>query len=260
MRTTLQIHKLALEFDGLYWHSETAGKDKNYHISKTQKCEEQGLQLIHIFEDEWISKKDICKSIIGSYLNLTTSKISARKCSIQEISNKEIRSFLETNHLQGYVNASKNIVLIYNDEIVAGMTFGKPRYNKQIEWELLRLVTKCDTHIIGGTQKLWRYFQKTYQPQSVVSYCDRRWFTGKIYETLGFTKKVNAKPTYWYTDYDMRFHRSKFTKKLSVKMASKLGHPIDELNNLTERQITKDILGLNRIWDCGQDSWIWYKK
>jgi hypothetical protein len=253
-------HNLAIEFDGLYWHSESIKKDKNYHILKTKKCAEQGIQLIHIFEDEWLKHKNVCKSIIFGLLNKTKIHIPARKCSIQEISNKEMKLFLDTNHLQGHSNASKNIVLLFNNEIVVGMSFGKPRYNKNIEWELLRLATKCNTHIIGGTKKLWNYFLKTVNPTSVVSYCDRRWFTGKIYETLKFIKCAEAKPTYWYTNYYNRFHRSKFTKKHSVKAALLMSnniHSLNELNALTENQITKEILGLDRIWDCGQDTWIW---
>ena len=252
---------LAIEFDGLYWHSENQGKNRNYHFAKSKQCREQKIQLIHIFEDEWTNKKDVCKSIISGYLNKTTQTISARKCTIQEISNKEMKPFLDKNHLQGNTNASKNIVLIYENEIVAGMSFGKPRYNKNIEWELLRLVTKCNTHIIGGTQKLWNHFLKTIQPNSVVSYCDRRWFTGRIYEILKFTKRAEAKPTYWYTDYEKRFHRSKFTKKNAVKTALVLYPELSKENieKYPESQITKDIIGLDRIWDCGQDSWIWRK-
>ena len=79
-------------------------------------------------------------------------------------------------------------------------------------------------------------------------------------ETLGFIKALNAKPTYWYTDYEKRFHRSKFTKKNAVKTALIL-YPelIEDISKYSENQITKDILGLDRIWDCGQDSWVWKK-
>jgi hypothetical protein len=254
----IPTYNLAIEFDGLYWHSESSGKDKNYHITKTRKCEEQGIQLIHIFEDEWLNHKDVCKSIIGGYLNLNNIRIPARKCTLAEVPNSFLKDFLNDNHLQGYVPATKNFVLIYQQEIVAAMTFRKPRYNRNIQWELLRLATKKNTQVIGGSQRLWSHFQKVVQPRSIVSYCDRRWFTGKIYEILGFTRKQKAEPTYWYTDYNYRFHRSKFTKKLAVNAALPLVSE-GELNGLTEKQITQDILDLDRIWDCGQDSWIWIK-
>jgi hypothetical protein len=258
----MKDYNLAIEFNGLYHHVESSGKDKYYHFNKTKKCFEQGIQLLHIFEDEWINKKQICKSIVSAYLRKFDNIIPARKCEIKEITNKEIRSFLEDNHLQGYSTASKNIVLIQNNEIIMGLTFGKPRYNKNIEWELIRLVTRKNTNVIGGTQKLWSYFLKIYQPNSIVSYCDRRWFTGKIYAKLGFLKQKDAIPTYWYTDTTNRFHRSRFTKKNAVKAAFKMEnnmYSLDELTAFTENYITKDILGLDRIWDCGQDTWIWKK-
>ncbi len=254
----LPDYKLAIEFNGLYWHSEAKGKNKYYHQIKTQKCAEQGIQLIHIFEDEWLKSKNICKSIILGYLNQVLDKIAARKCRVEEVTNSVAKKFLLENHLQGNANATINIALKFNGELVELMTFRKPRYNKNIQWELIRLVSKLNLQVIGGTQKLWSYFQKKYAPNTIVSYCDRRWFSGKIYERLGFIKRKEAIPTYWYTDYCSRFHRSSFTKKLAIKTALKI-NPNEKLENLTENQITRDILGLSKIWDCGQDSWFWQK-
>lgn len=253
-------HNMALEFDGLYWHSEALGKNKTYHINKTKLCNEQNIRLIHIFEDEWIQKKEICKSVIANYLNQMITKIPARKCKIKEISNHQIRSFLTNNHLQGYASASINLILEYENEIVMAMTFRMARYNKKVQYELVRLDSKINTHIIGGTQKLWTYFVKNYMPRSVVSYCDRRWFSGQTYKKLGFEKKTDAKPGYWYTNGINRFHRSKFTKKKCVKEILRKPNNTyskEYLDSLTENIITKELLGLTRIWDCGQDTWIW---
>ncbi|MBR4316364.1 MAG: hypothetical protein IKP65_05310 [Alphaproteobacteria bacterium] len=40
--------QVAIEFDGIYWHNEE-NKPKNYHLMKTELCEEKGIHLIHIF-------------------------------------------------------------------------------------------------------------------------------------------------------------------------------------------------------------------
>ncbi len=256
-------NNLAIEFNGLYPHAENTylkKHDNAYHMLKTKLCADKGIHLIHIFEDEWNNKKDICKSIILGNLNLITNKIAARKCQVSEITNKEIKLFLNNNHLQGHVNGKINIVLKYNNEIIAAITFGIPRYNKNVDWELLRLVTKTNVHLIGGINKLWSYFLKTYSPKSVVSYCDKRWFTGDIYQKLNFIKIKNGLPTYWYTDYENRFHRSKFTKKNCISKILQEKNNIftsEELVKLTENIITKDILLLDKIWDCGQDTWIY---
>ena len=44
-------HNIAIEYNGLYWHSELH-KTNDYHLTKTKECENKGIQLIHIFEDE----------------------------------------------------------------------------------------------------------------------------------------------------------------------------------------------------------------
>ena len=193
---------------------------------------------------------------MGGYLGLNNKKIHARKCTIQELTNNEMKLFLNENHLQGYIPASVNIALIYNNEIVSALTFVKARYNKKIQWELLRLATKINTNISGGIQRLWKHFISTYHPTSIVSYCDLRWFTGKIYSKLGFLKKNTSKPSYWYTNYKIRYHRSAFTKQKCLRLA-KAKNPQLDLIGLTEKKLTRDFLDLHRIWDCGQITWIW---
>ena len=92
--------KLGIEFDGLYWHSEAAGKDKNYHLNKTIFCNQKGIHLIHIFEDEYNNKKEIVLDKIKSYANAIENKIFARKCEIKEILANERNAFLNENHIQ----------------------------------------------------------------------------------------------------------------------------------------------------------------
>ena len=58
-------NKLALEINGNYFHSELGGKkNKYYHVNKTELCESKNIQLIHIFEDEWLFKNDVIKKRI----------------------------------------------------------------------------------------------------------------------------------------------------------------------------------------------------
>jgi len=60
--------KFAIEFNGLYWHCDL-NKPKDYHLMKTEMCEELGIELFHIFEDEWIYKQEIIKSMILEKIN-----------------------------------------------------------------------------------------------------------------------------------------------------------------------------------------------
>jgi hypothetical protein len=148
---------LAFEFNGLYWHSELY-KDKNYHLNKTNKCLDLNINLVHIWEDDWLFKQDIVKSIILNKLG-KSSRIFARKCNIKIPSNDEVREFLSKNHIQGFVGSKVKIGLYYNDSLVSIMTFGNLRKSlaqKSIEntYELLRFCNVLNTSVIGGASKL----------------------------------------------------------------------------------------------------------
>ena len=82
-------YKFAIEFDGFYYHSEfSGGKDSKYHLDKTKICEDLGITLIHIFEDEWLQKRDIVESKIKHLLGIQENRIVAKKCKVQEITSK----------------------------------------------------------------------------------------------------------------------------------------------------------------------------
>lgn len=74
--------KLAFEFNGMFWHSEQAGKDRNYHLEKTRLCGEKGIRLVHVFEDEWRDGRAIAESRIKDMLGVHENTVFARKCSI----------------------------------------------------------------------------------------------------------------------------------------------------------------------------------
>ena len=73
------------------------------------------------------------------------------------------------------------------------MTFSKPRFNKNYDYELLRLCSKKFTNIVGGASKLFKYFISKYKG-SIISYTNRRFSNGNIYRQLGFSELKNSKP------------------------------------------------------------------
>ncbi|MDA3779293.1 MAG: hypothetical protein PF487_03525 [Bacteroidales bacterium] len=243
-------HNVGIEFNGLYWHSNI-NIERKYHLNKTDECEQQDIQLLHIFENEWIYKKEIVKSIIKSKLGLIENKIFARKTEIREIdNNKLIRDFLETNHIQGFVGSSVKIGLFYNNDLVSIMTFGKKRLsmgnklNINDEYEMLRFCNKLNTSVIGGASKLLKYFIKTYSPKSILTFADRRYSQGKLYEKLSFEFIGNTEPNYWYFkahEYILHY-RFKFRKDVLVKE----GYDPTK----TEQQIMAE-RDYNRIYDSG---------
>jgi len=237
---------IAFEFDGLYWHSEKF-KDKNYHLNKTELCENKDIKLIHVFEDEWFDKKDIVKSRIKNILGLTGNKIYARNCEIKEVSPSESKLFLNNNHIQGAINSKIKVGLYYKNELVSLMTFGSLRKNlnqskKDDVYELLRFCNKLNTTVIGGADKLLKYFIKMYNPKEIISYADRRWSQGDLYNKLGFDFMHNSEPNYYYVINNKRENRFNYRKDILIKEG------FDK--ELSEHKIMLS-RGIYRIYDCG---------
>lgn len=247
--------KLAIEFDGLLFHSygkatdyifNKTDEDKYYHIRKTNLCEEQGIKLFHIFENEWLDpfKKEIWKSKIKLELGCIDKKLNARDCIVKIVDTQKLKEFLELNHLQGYVTSSINLGLYYKDELVEVMTFGKSRFNKNYDWELLRNCTLINTIVRGGFSKLLSYFKKHYQG-SIISYGNRRW-TNKLKNVYG-NKLINiSEPNYFYfTIKNLRFISRQQCQKHKLKDKLEI---FDE--NLTETENMYNN-GYRKIFDCG---------
>jgi len=218
-------YNVGIEFNGLYWHSNIK-ISKNSHLDKTNDCENQGIKLLHVFENEWMFKKNIVKSIIKCKLGLLNNKIYARKTEIKKIiDNQLIREFLNTNHIQGFVGSKVKIGLFYEDELVSLMTFGKKRIvmgNKENidgDYEMLRFCNKLNTQVIGGASKLLKYFINNYHPNSILTFADRRYSNGSLYQQLGFEFVGNTEPNYWYfkSHEYVLYHRFNFRKDILVK-------------------------------------------
>ena len=231
---------LAIEFNGDYWHSTNAGKDKNYHLNKTQLCQDQDIRLIHIFEHEWNLKKDVCKSIISSALGIYENRIYARECEVKEVNSKEARQFLDENHLQSFVASSYRLGLYYNDELVQLLCFGQNRFKKN-EVELLRMCTKLNTQVIGGFSKLLKH-----QPYaSFVSYVDLSKFDANSYLENNFKLINQSSPNYKYISGEQILNRISAQKH---KLKDLLGSKFDECKTESQNMIDA---GYWQVYDCG---------
>ena len=247
---------IAIELNGLYWHSENGrGIKRYYHLNKTKGCLAHGVRLIHIFEDEWRNRPDLVKSVIQTILKLQSrNTIYARKCEVKEVSIKDKDIFLAENHLQQRDKSTIKLGLYYDNKLVSLMTFRKTsRFDKHVEWELSRFCNSKNTIIVGGASKLFSYFLKTYAPKSIVSYNDRRYFSGDLYHTLGFSFVGNTPPSYHYItpDYKTTVNRLNFQKHLLPKKLKVFDA------NLTEWENMK-LNGWDRIWNCGNGKWVFH--
>ena len=263
----LPDYRIAIEFDGLMWHSfgmSEVSTFNNYmyeseqkykHLEKTRQCEEQGIRLFHIFENEWILKQNVWKSILANVLNKNIRKIYARDCKVREVSSEETQRFLNENHLQGYIPAKVNLGLFLDNELVSLVSFGKPRFNKNYEWELFRFCNKLFTSVVGGFSKLFTHFVEHHKPKSVITYVDRRYGVGSVYKRAGFTFLKKSEPDYFYFKKGTLelYHRSNFQKHL---LKEKLEY-FDETKTETENMYLN---GYRKIYDCGNLVYVWKRR
>ncbi len=242
-------YKIAIEYDGLYWHSELNNKDKNYHLDKTKKCIEKGYTLIHIFEDEWIYKQDIVKSRLNSILHKTSNKIHGRKCTIKIITPKIKNMFLDNYHLQGADRSNIHLGAYHGDTLVAVMCFSEMRQclgdvKQEGHWELSRFAVIDNTTVYGIASKLLKFFKSNYDWKLIKTHADLRWSVGNLYFALGFKHIHNSDPNYWYFKTNKRWHRFGFRKTVLSKKLENFYPKLSEWENM-------QLNGYNRIWDCG---------
>lgn len=227
--------KLAIEFNGVYWHS-TIWKDSKYHQRKTELVESKGYQLLHIFEGDDLDK---FRDLICTKLKLN-QKIYARKCTIKEITSQEAYDFLGKYHIQGACHAKINLGLFYNNELTEVMTFSKSRFNHDYQYELIRLCTKSAVTVVGGASKLFNHFVRVYNPESVISYANRRFSKGDVYKKLGFKLLHKTDPNYfWCNGTDIISRMKTQRHKLD-------GYP----EGVSESQIMQS-KGYMKVYDAG---------
>lgn len=237
--------RIAVEVNGVHWHTTEFGKTRNYHLHKTELCASQGITLLHFWDSEVIEHRSLVESMIAAKLGISRTKIYARQTTIREVSSEEASRFLRDNHLQGPVPSSVRLGLYYDEELVSIMTFAKPRYTKQYHWELMRFCNKAGFHVVGGASKLLAAFRKTHTG-SIVSYANRRFSKGGLYEKLGFTRIGKSAPNYWYVKNGVIYYSRSQCQKHKLK--SLLGDSFDE--TLSE-VVNMRMNGYYPLFDCG---------
>jgi hypothetical protein len=247
--------KIAIEYNGLYYHTEKMGKNSTYHLNKTIECYNLGYKLIHIFEDEWILKKDLVKNKLKHLLKVNDGiKIGARKTRIEKIRSEEKSIFLNVNHIQGNDSSVICYGAYFDDVLVGVMCFNDKRNmtkSKLGEYELTRYAVKQDYMIAGLASKFIKRFIMDYSPETIISFADRRWTpdsTNNLYTNTGFKLVEIIRPGYSYynskVDRYRRFHKFGFGKNSLKRKFPNLDF------TKTEKELTSE-LGYDRIWDCG---------
>lgn len=243
--------RLAIEINGDYWHSSNY-LDKYYHKNKTLACNKVGVSVIHLFEHELRceTKKKIIFDTLRSIIK--PIKVYARELKIIEVDTETTKEFINGNHINGYAVSSINLALVDNNgEIFGMMTFGVPRFDYKSQYELIRLCFKSDNTVVGGAQKLFKYFISKYHPTSIISYCDISKFSGKIYDKLGFHKVGETEPGYVWVKYTTNDVLSRYQTQKHKLVEKGLG-----TDEQTEDEIMSS-LGYLKIYNCGNYKFEW---
>jgi hypothetical protein len=247
----LPEYNIAIEYNGLYWHSEAVGKDQQYHINKTTRCEQLGIRLIHIFEDEWINSQQKCKDTIRHVLGKSQRGTYGRQSTIREIPWKQAKLFLDEYHLLSAGACGNYRIGAFDktDQLIGVMVFGNQNNERSDTSivELRRFVTNKKNNP-GLGSKMFAYATNANNYQQVVAFVDRRWFTGLVKDHIGFVHDSFVPPSLWWTNGTDRHHRRFITKAALL---------VDE----TDKSLTKRELmikrGMYRIWDCGKIKLKW---
>lgn len=235
--------KIAIEYNGLYWHSYNSNElyeEKYKHRNKCNLCIEKGVQLIQIFENELLDKGNIVKSIISAKLGCIINRVFARKCDIITLSNDEFNEFCCLNHIQGAVCTKVRLGLKYDGKVVCVLGFN----SKGDGFECSRFCNLLFTNVVGGASRLFKYFVDNFKPKNVLTFADRRYSNGGLYKMLGFKLLGITNPNYFYTDLEKVYSRQSFQKHKLHKRLDNFDPNLSESLNMFNN-------GYRRLWDAG---------
>ena len=241
-------HQLGIEINGAYWHSEEFNKDRFYHLNKKQLANQAGIQLLHFWDWEIINQWDKVIDKINSKLGLN-SRVYARKLKAVILEQQSKHEFVSKYHMQNDCPSSINIGLAdQHNQLLMVASFGKSRFNKSYQWELLRLCSMHGITIVGGASKLIKHFVDKYMQvdEKLISYCNKQFNTGEVYLKTGFQPLSDTPPGYCYVKAGKYAGSRNQWQKHSLRQKLSIFNP-----KLTERE-NMQLNGYYRLWDCGQ--------
>jgi orotate phosphoribosyltransferase-like protein len=246
--------KFAIEYNGLYWHSNALKNRNGEHVKKYDLCQAAGIELFAIYLDEWENKPELIKAMIRWRLGLFNgTKVPPRKLALVKLKhNVEFKDFFERNHIDGHAQASYALALKLGDKIIQCASF---RTNESGCLELARLATDYDYYVPGGAGKLIDQIK-----EPLISFSDNRLSRScNVYAKLGFKEITQSKaPGYWYTDgkYTKIWRTSCMLNKDPTILAQYPTEPVQALNGVFSQKFFGDNRPLYRIEDYGNRKWI----
>lgn len=209
------------------------------------------INCIIVYEDEWFNNRRLVLSKIRHIAKVSSApSVHARQCNIRPIHIPSEKSrFLTRNHIQGNDKAQIALGAYYEDNLIAIMTFAKPRVAlgavaEEGIWELSRFATDVEYRIPGIASRLLTYFTKHHQWTQIYSYADRRWSEGNMYIQLGFNRTMINPPEYYYIRDGIRMHRWNYRKDVIKDILPNFDANLTEYQNMLNH-------GHDRVWGAG---------
>ena len=235
---------LGIEFDGIYWHCHFNGNPDNHLAAKTDMCNQKGITLVHVFEDEWDERKKQCKAMLQQIIS-ADSKAQFHNASVVHISENECRKFLDENSYDIFSKPSRfNYGLINEGKLISCMTLSW--FNNKA------LVTNiCNSTAICTTQTYHMFidfiqneFSITHSIQSIQMNIDNRWPQDTLMNELKFNEVKKTAPSFWLIDMNEGWKRK--CKGVNKKVLNQYG----SYTNNNRKQFMYDN-NLTYIVDCG---------
>lgn len=233
---------LAIEFNGLYWHSERTGRGQHYHQSKTDTAAEAGYDLIHLTDLQWRDHQEAVKSLLAARCGMELEKLDARKCRIVSPPTAEMRRFLNKSHIQGYRSGNLYLGLEHRGVLVAVASFG---LSKAKDAELQRYATLPGTRVRGGLGRLVAHWRRGNPGVDLISFCDTAYFDGHSYNAVGFRQEGVLAPDYGYTDGVSYYSKEAFRRTKQQRSFENYDPSLTEKENAARN-------GWYRIWGCNK--------
>lgn len=243
---------VAVEFNGLYWHSEANGKSKNYHYNKWKQCKSKNVQLITVWEDDWLYRQEHIKSQLSTLLRTPDKNLSthASKLSTKEVDESKAKEFYNSSYLKEFSSDSNYYALVDNekDSMCALMTW------KQVDEKVVIIEDYCEKDsVVNGLEKLIHRILKRINNKSVeniIAHIDNSSVYRASFEKIGFMQVQSVKHNFSYVVKRERVHESHMSV-IFFKDNQELVYDSDL--TLEELKIKN---GITKLWDCGKISYV----
>ena len=262
---------LAFEMDGIYTHLSTF-KKPGYHTYKTKRCDELGIHLIHIFEDEWKLQQNLCKSNIAKSLGDKSKHVEvvqANDCELVELSEVEATKFFEDNSIRwksevlwDWLDAKERLFKIYglkrkcDSKLVFACIILK---NKRLSFDLMHFSEAAFISVSGALEMVVKEISK--HAKSITCDLDKRWYLPQEKKTLaklGFkmVKMIRARFFWVNYGYDQRYNPRQLTKKFILENQKRmfgLGYKYDNSKSIEENLLAGKCA---KIFNAGQQHYV----